>query len=129
MVPPLRLLTLTVMTPVPPDPATTVTPAPPSCGLLFVALGAKTTPRTVIVAPPSLVTLPPKVAVVPVTPVAVGVVIVGTNTAMTLSAPVAASWEVFHALPAGNAGSVNELKLPDMVAEENNVKASPTAGV
>ena len=60
-----------------PVPATLVTPVPPICGLLLVAVGAYTTPRAVTVAPPSLVTLPPSVAVDAATLALVGDVTVG----------------------------------------------------
>ena len=56
---------------------TTVTLAPPICGLELSEVFAYTTPRAVIVAPPFAVTFPPSVAVVPVMLADVGVVTVG----------------------------------------------------
>ena len=66
------------VTPVPVVPATVfVTPVPLITGSAFVAVNACTTPRSVIDAPPSAVTLPPSVAPVVVTDALVGVVTVG----------------------------------------------------
>ena len=59
--------------------STSVTPVPPRVGLALDDVSAYNTPRLVIEAPPSLVTSPPSVAVVVVTPVTVGVVMVGAT--------------------------------------------------
>ena len=75
-------------TPVVPEPTTFVTPLPPSCGLLLVAVGAKTTPRAVIAEPPSLVTVPPRVALVEATAVAVGEVTVGADAVSVVKLPI-----------------------------------------
>ena len=50
-----------------------------SCGLAFVAVIEKTTPRAVMIANPSVVTLPPSVAEVEVIAVAVGLVTLGAT--------------------------------------------------
>src|SRR4051812_4627892 len=55
------------MTPVVPSVVTLVTCGPPSCGSGLLAVGEKRTPRSVMVALPSEVTVPPSVAEVGVT--------------------------------------------------------------
>ena len=83
----LRLLTFTVKTPEVPAPVTMLTPVPPICGLLLVAVGAKTTPTVETVAPPLLVTVPPNVAEVPARLAAVGVVTVGAVLGAVVKVP------------------------------------------
>ena len=58
-----------------------VTPVPPIRRLVFAAVGARTTPRTLIVALPSLVTLPPSMALLAVTAALDGEVTVGATAA------------------------------------------------
>ena len=70
-------LTIVVKGPVVPLTDTFATPGPPTTGLALVAVAAKTTPRSVIAAAPSIVTFPPSLALVAVMPVFVGVITVG----------------------------------------------------
>ena len=78
---------LTVNTPVVPVPVTLVTPVPPMSGLLLVPFSDQTTPRALIAAPPSLVTLPPSAADVFKMFVTVGEVIVGRFAVSVVKVP------------------------------------------
>ena len=80
--------------PVVPEVVALVTPVPLMSGSLLAEVSEYTTPRSVMVAPPSPVTLPPKVADVPVTLALVGVVTVGAvagKETLKLSTPAVAS--------------------------------------
>jgi len=98
-VPGVKLTALTVNTPVVPDVLRFVTPVPPICGLALVEVMEKTTPRAVMAAPPSLVTLPPSVADVEVMLVTVGVVTVGAVAARIWNAPMSTAPLVARAEP------------------------------
>ena len=79
-----RPLTATVKTPVAAVPVTFVTPVPLSCGLALVVVGAYTTPTSVKVPPPLLVTLPPSDAPLTVMLAEVGEEMVGADTVTLL---------------------------------------------